>query len=108
MFLLVPAYPDSPGQKAVKRLCVCVCVCFICVISSAALAWVYLPYAGVAKLGFPFDASILLPNLSLCRFERWVRVLLKASVTRWYQARVPLGSHSVYTIVFVNTRELKK
>jgi len=25
MFLLVPAYPGSPGQKAVKRLCVCVC-----------------------------------------------------------------------------------
>ena len=24
-FLLVPAYPGSPGQKAVKRLCVCVC-----------------------------------------------------------------------------------
>jgi len=26
MFHLVPAYPGSPGQKAVKRLCVCVCV----------------------------------------------------------------------------------
>jgi len=26
MFLLVPAYPGSPGQKAVKRLCVCVFV----------------------------------------------------------------------------------
>ena len=24
MFLLVPAYPGSPGQKAIKRLCVCV------------------------------------------------------------------------------------
>ena len=24
MFLLVPAYRGSPGQKAVKRLCVCV------------------------------------------------------------------------------------
>jgi len=23
MFLLVPAYPGSPGQKAVQRLCVC-------------------------------------------------------------------------------------
>ena len=31
MFLLVPAYPGSPGQKAVKRLCqlVCVCVCLL-------------------------------------------------------------------------------
>ena len=27
MFLLVPAYPDSPGQKAIKRLCVHACVC---------------------------------------------------------------------------------
>ena len=24
MFLLVPAYLGSPGQKAIKRLCVCV------------------------------------------------------------------------------------
>ena len=24
MFLLVPAYPGSPGRKAIKRLCVCV------------------------------------------------------------------------------------
>jgi len=27
MFLLVPAHPGRPGQRAVKRLCVCVCVC---------------------------------------------------------------------------------
>jgi len=26
MFLLVPAYPGSRGQKAVKRLCVCLIV----------------------------------------------------------------------------------
>ena len=25
MFLLVPAHPGRPGQRAVKRLCVCVC-----------------------------------------------------------------------------------
>jgi len=24
---LVPAHPGSPGQTAVKRVCVCVCVC---------------------------------------------------------------------------------
>jgi len=24
---LVPAQPGSPGQRAVKRVCVCVCVC---------------------------------------------------------------------------------
>ena len=28
MFLLVPAYLGSPGQKAVKQFCVCVCVVF--------------------------------------------------------------------------------
>jgi len=28
-FLLVPAYPGSPGPMAIKRLCVCVCVCTI-------------------------------------------------------------------------------
>jgi len=27
---LVPDYPGSTGQKAVKRVCVCVCVC-VCV-----------------------------------------------------------------------------
>ena len=24
---LVPAHPGSPGQSAIKRVCVCVCVC---------------------------------------------------------------------------------
>jgi len=33
MFLLVPAYLGSPGQKAVKRLCVCVCVCVIYILT---------------------------------------------------------------------------
>ena len=27
VFLLVPAYPGSPGQRAIKRFCVFVCVC---------------------------------------------------------------------------------
>ena len=27
---LVPAHPGSPGQRAIKRVCVCVCVC-VCV-----------------------------------------------------------------------------
>ena len=29
MFLLVPAHPGSPGQRAVKRSCVGVCMCVI-------------------------------------------------------------------------------
>jgi len=31
MFLLVPAYPGSPGQRPLNG-CVCVCVC-VCVVS---------------------------------------------------------------------------
>ena len=30
---LVPAHPGSPGQRAVKRLCVCVCVSTIGIVS---------------------------------------------------------------------------
>ena len=32
MFLLVPAHPGRPRQRAVKRSCVClrVCVCIVC------------------------------------------------------------------------------
>jgi len=26
---LVPAHPGSPGQRAIKRVCVCVCVFFV-------------------------------------------------------------------------------
>jgi len=41
MFLLVPAYPGSPGQKAVKRLCVCVCACVrVCVDSISSTVFV--------------------------------------------------------------------
>jgi len=32
MFLLVPAYPGSPGQKAVKWLCVSLCVCLLAMV----------------------------------------------------------------------------
>ena len=39
MFLLVPAYPGSPGQKAVKRLCVCV-LAVICLQCFDAVGWV--------------------------------------------------------------------
>jgi len=41
MFLLVPAYPGYPGQKAVKRLCVCVCVTVCDVIWSVDIQGVY-------------------------------------------------------------------
>ena len=28
---LVPPHPGSPGQRAIKRVCVCVCVCVYCI-----------------------------------------------------------------------------
>ena len=39
MVILVPAYPGSPGKKAVKRMCVFVClfVCLVCLDG-----WMYL------------------------------------------------------------------
>ena len=47
MFLLVSAYPGSPGQKAVKRLCVCVCVCMSMVITMS-------PTKTAEPIGVPF------------------------------------------------------
>jgi len=43
MFLLVLAYPGSPGQRAVKRLCLCVCVCTVAVVCVV---------GAVARLGY--------------------------------------------------------
>jgi len=38
MFLLVPAHPGSPGQRAVKRSCVCVCVLYLLKITDDCIA----------------------------------------------------------------------
>ena len=38
---LVPAHPGSPGQRAVKRVCVCVCVCVL----NCAISWLTSPAA---------------------------------------------------------------
>jgi len=38
MFLLVPAYPGSPGQRAIKRLCVYVFVVVVAVAAAAVAA----------------------------------------------------------------------
>jgi len=51
---LVPAHPGSPGQRAVKRVCVCVCVCVcLCVVLAAVLA--AMPF-----LGTYFDVCLCL------------------------------------------------
>ena len=56
---LVPAHPGSPGQRAVKRVCVCVCVCvyvpcflfFICACFSIGLLGCYKGYIGSGLAG---------------------------------------------------------
>ena len=37
MFLLVPAHPGSPGQKAVKQLCVCLIMAMVLITFYAVL-----------------------------------------------------------------------
>ena len=65
-FLLVPAYPGSPGPTAVKRLCVCVCTIhqlqsssssqqsvplLLCRVQSHASGWVRWPRRGGRRDG---------------------------------------------------------
>jgi len=57
MFLLVPAYPGSPGPKAVKRLCVCVCVC-VCTVKAK-----FSNYTVVHNYGNPYEKwNIFVPR----------------------------------------------
>jgi len=44
---LVPAHSGSPGQRAVKRVCLCVCVC-VCVVG---LPWCIVRCAGGSSRG---------------------------------------------------------
>jgi len=39
MFLLVLAYPGSPGKRAVKRVCVRVCVCIVKELTVGVAVW---------------------------------------------------------------------
>ena len=74
---LVPAYPGSPGQRAVKR--VCVCVCLQSIRSQAALIkpsiCSRIKRDGRADGERPMhmvDSSVLLLYCSACRTTRWV------------------------------------
>jgi len=50
VFLLVPAYPGSPGSKAVKQLCVCVCVCVCVSVSVSVCKYIYyIVHAHIAR-----------------------------------------------------------
>jgi len=54
VFLLVAAYPGSPGQKAV---CVCVCVCVRACVRARAHARTYVQYI-YCHFGFADDVSV--------------------------------------------------
>ena len=79
MFLLVPAYPGGPGQKAVKRLCVCVCArmcacvhacvraccCSVCVLL---LLWIHI----TSLISLPFlPASQSMAFFTLSQFTTY-------------------------------------
>ena len=60
--LLVPAHPDSPGQRAVKRVCVCVCKCsnLARVTNNASCNWVNLVH--VSSIQYSLSAVFALVN----------------------------------------------
>jgi len=58
MFLLVPAHPGSPGQKAVKRLCVCVCVLSVLYFAPAVSALQPIKCRKFPMFGTPISADI--------------------------------------------------
>ena len=101
MFLLVPAYPVSPGQKAVKLLCVCVrvhcvracvwmcacvrvrvCVC-VCVPSSTRVNIITQQANPVTHTNKPLAC-----NWNFCIIDYWYRML----PTRRWKWEGDLGS----------------
>jgi len=57
VFLLVPAHPGSPGQRAVKRLCVCVLFTETASDSDLNLSTT-LNHAGKSVIGCSHDAIV--------------------------------------------------
>jgi len=89
---LVPAHPGSPGQRAVKRVCVCVCVC----VSLPLPSWWLRPPSKQTQTSCP--PSVPLAS-SARRLIAIVRVPSDASATTFDPAsdyRLPLGTRSIY------------
>ena len=69
---LVPAHTGSPGQRAVKRVCVCVCVCFGVVPGANSCSDAHLYAAGdgvchIVGVARSLAAIIYSPTLRLAR-----------------------------------------
>ena len=59
----MPAHPGSPGQRAIKRVCVCVCVCvcvLVCVLQAVIDNLLHMKQSSVQRLGVAFPRGILL------------------------------------------------
>jgi len=68
MFLLVPAYPGSPGSKAVKRLCVCVCVCVSLIIFHSLESLLSVILSELFPCGFKGKRAIAVCETSKCYY----------------------------------------
>ena len=64
MFLLVPAHPGRPGQRAVKRLCVCVCVLQEVKLSVVVVQIFYL----LCSYGVPLASTFLMKHVKYVFF----------------------------------------
>jgi len=85
MFLLVPAYPCSPGHKAVKRLCVCVCACVrACVCIFACLLLLCLIYFCSTKTRDQLERTSKWPILCWVGFKTLTQSVLLSCIFRSY------------------------
>jgi len=73
---LVPAYPGSSGQRAVKRSCVCVCVCTV-MCDMSKLHTVSSLFRAVFVI---FKLSLVFVMLS---FQTWVVIVLADDCFSW-------------------------
>ena len=81
---LVPAHPCSPGQRAVKRVCVCVCVCVCVFLSFSVLNVLNQSFRVVGRSHRAGDATLMgagprLRRRSTARLEQSTRDVNEAS-----------------------------
>jgi len=97
--LLVPAYPGSPGQRAVKRVCVCSALFrkttkVSKLQNSGRIAAVICGVGVVGFLCFPFNTDLNLWNCELGTVE-WVRTRLTPLIGQCVGDRIVSVSDSV-------------
>ena len=66
---LVPAHPCSPGQRAVKRVCVCVCVCVCAGSSSSCVSFVRFTWSdqSTTRPDPTCDCCIRVPTMNIAQ-----------------------------------------